>query len=324
VTKYLRASCLLAATCLAPAHALFASPATVYTGAEVVAYEPGAGVWSSLTAPEAAVGLPSASSGTGPSDGNFSPFNPHYRPGEIVQVGAGGNLTVRLERFVRVTPQQRHLGVWENIFLVAASGGVVGSPPSVFGADSAIVEVSANGTDFVSLGPVNFSVFGNHWADSPGPYSKTPGTLRADFGRPFTGDLASLGGATYAEVLGFLDGTAGGTWIDLSPSGLDRVGWVRFSGVAAGMTLEIDAVTINTALAGEPTLVPRLLVLDPARPGHLVLDRSLPHARYQLEVSDNLALGWRKHGEAKFGTGAELDFTDHETPPRRFYRVVLP
>jgi hypothetical protein len=303
--------------------ALIASSTAVYTGAEIVAYEPGAGAWSSLTAPAAALGLPSAFTGTGTSDGNFSPFNPHYRPGEIVQVGAGGCLTLRLERFVRVTPDQRHLGVWGNVFLVATSGGLVGSPPAVFGVDSAIVEVSANGTDFISLGLVTFNVFGNYWADSLGPYSKNPGTVRADFGRPFVGDLASLGGANFAQVLDWLNGTAGGTWIDLSPSGLDRVGWVRFSGVAEGMTLEIDAVTINTALADMPTLVPRL-VLDPARPGHIVLPHSLPHAEYQLEISDDLNSGWQKHGKAEFGTGGELAFTDHETPPQRFYRVVLP
>jgi len=321
---YLRCTLLVAAALGSAAEQLHAA-SPVYTAAEVVEYHAGAGVLADLTDPGAALTLPSMSTGPDWWDGNFSPFNPHYRAGEIVQVGHGGQLTLRLERFVRVVPGQRHLGVWENIMLVAASGGLVGQPPGLFGADSAVVEVSANGTDFVSIGVVTFDMFGNYWADSAGPYSQSGGTMPADFGRPFTGDPAALGGATYARVLEFLEGTAGGTWIDLSPSGLERVGWVRFSGVGEGLTLEIDAVTINTALAGEPTVVPRL-IMDRNDTGRLVLAGSLPHARYQLQVSDHLAAGWHDYGDAVPGSGGELVFMDTTTPRpvNRFYRVVLP
>lgn len=316
---------LLVAVAFANVEAQLEAASPVYTAAEVVEYDSGSGVLADLTDPLAALTLPSASTGADWWDGNFSPFNPHYRAGEIVQVGHGGQLTLRLERFVRVVPGHRHLGVWENVMLVAASGGLVVQPPGLFGADSAVVEVSANGTDFVSIGVVTFDMFGNYWTDSAGPYSQSGGVLPADFGRPFTGDPAGLGGATYARVLEFLEGTAGGTWIDLSPSGLERVGWVRFSGVGVGLTLEIDAVTINTALAGKPTVVPGL-IMDRGQPGRLVLDRSLPHAQYQFQVSDNLAAGWRDYGGAVPGSGAELVFMDTTTPrpTNRFYRVVLP
>lgn len=304
---------------------LFAAEAAVYTAAEVVDYQPGSGVSPSLTVPAAVLSLPSASTGADAADGNFSPFNPHYRPGEIVQIGHGGHLTVRLERFVRVEPGLFHLGVWENVFLVATSEGLVSEPPGLFGLDSAVVEVSANGVDFVNVGTVTFTGFGNFWVDSASAYSKTGGTLRADFGRPFIGDHAMLGGASYAQVLEFLDGTGGGTWVDLSSSGLDAVGWVRFSGVAEGLTLEIDAVTINTALAGGPTAIPRLAA-DRVERGRLVLAHSLPHARYQLQVSDDLKSGWSNYGSALGGTGGELVFNDSldSRPPARFYRVVLP
>ena len=316
---------LLVATGFVGVVAQLEAASPVYTAAEVVEYHAGAGVVADLTDPHAALTLPSASTGTDWWDGNLSPFNPHYRAGEIVQVGHGGQLTLRLERFVRVAPGQRHLGVWENVMLVAASGGLVSHPVGLFGADSAVVEVSANGTDFVSVGMVRFDMFGNYWADSAGPYSQSSGTVPADFGRPFTADPTVLGGTTYARVLEFLEGTAGGTWIDLSPSGLEQVGWVRFSGVGEGLTLEIDAVTINTSLAGEPTVVPSL-IMDHSSTGRLVLTRSLPHARYQFQVSDNLAAGWQNYGEAVPGTGGELVFTDATTPrpTTRFYRVVLP
>jgi hypothetical protein len=242
-----------------------------------------------------------------------------------VQVGQGGHLTLRLERFVRIEPGHRHLGVWENVFLVAGTGGLVGYPPGFFGGDAANVEVSADGTNYVSLGPVVFSGIGNYWADSAGPYSKTSGTVRADFGRPFKQDLSQLAGADYGQVLAVLDGTAGGTWIDLSPSGLSQVGWVRFSGVGPDQTLEIDAIAINTELAGAPTKVPRLLMAE-NNLGSVTLPQSLPHASYQLQFSDDLAKGWRYLGEPLPGNGAELVFNDPTNPPptNRFYRVVLP
>ena len=303
-----------------------ASAGSVYTGAEVAAYESGFGVSTALTNPSSALSLPSASTGSGSTDGNFSPFNPHYRPGEIVQVGQGGYLTLRLERFVRVEPDQWHLGVWENVFLVAGIGGVVGHPPGFFGGDTANVEVSADGINFVNLGPVAFSGFGNYWADSSGPYSKTSGNVRADFGRPFNRDLSLLAGANYEQVLAFLEGTAGGTWIDLSPSGLSQVGWVRFSGVAAGQTLEIDAIAINTSLAGAPTALPRLTIGEaPFR--SVALSHSLPHAQYQLQFSDDLTTGWHDLGSAVPGNGGELilhDLTTTALSSNRFYRVVLP
>ena len=303
-----------------------ASAGSVYTGAEVAAYESGFGVSTALTNPSSALSLPSASTGSGSTDGNFSPFNPHYRPGEIVQVGQGGYLTLRLERFVRVEPDQWHLGVWENVFLVARIGGVVGHPPGFFGGDTANVEVSADGINFVNLGPVAFSGFGNYWADSSGPYSKTSGNVRADFGRPFNRDLSLLAGANYEQVLAFLEGTAGGTWIDLSPSGLSQVGWVRFSGVAAGQTLEIDAIAINTSLAGAPTALPRLTIGE-APFQILALSHSLPHAQYQLQFSDDLTTGWHDLGSAVPGNGGELvlhDLTTNALSSKRCYRVVLP
>jgi len=191
--------------------------------------------------------------GANPWDGNFSPFNPHYTGDHIVQVGTGGHLTVRLERFVLVQPGHLHLGVWENVFLTDAGGGRARNPAVVAGADSAVVEASDDGVNFVSLGTVHFTWFGNYWADSNGPYSKVSGNVRADFGKPFSATLADFDGLSYTAILEKLDGTAGGTWIDLTPSGLAQVGWIRFSGVTTG-TLEIDAVAINTSLAGPPTI----------------------------------------------------------------------
>lgn len=297
-----------------------------YTAAEVASYAPGLGVFPSLASPVAALGLPSAVTGTNSWDGNFSPFNSHYGNSEIVQVGQGGHITLRLERFVHPSPGVPSIGVWENVFLVAGADGRVGSPPGLFGADSALVEASADGINFLPVGFFEFGWFGNYWADSLGPYSTTPGSIRADFGRPHGKSFLNFSGADYAGILSMLGGSAGGTWLDLSTTGLQRVGWVRFSGVPVGTTLELDAVAVNTALTGAPTSIPALRLEVAVEANRVTLPGSLTHAVYQLQFSDDLAQTWQSLGEPIPGTGGDLLFTDSSSPrpAKRFYRVLLP
>jgi len=264
--------------------------------------------------------------GTNSWDGNFSPFNSHYGNREIVQVGQGGHITLRLERFVHPLQGVPSIGVWENVFLVTGVDGRVGTPPGLFGADSAFVEASADGINFVSAGFIEFGWFGNYWADSLGPFAQISGSVRADFGRPHGRSPADFSGADYASVLSLLGGTAGGTWIDLSVTGLERVGWIRFSGVQSGATLEIDAVSINRALAGAPTSIPVLRLEAAAEANRITFPGSLSHAVYQLQFSDDLAQNWQNLGEPIQGTGNDLLFTDSSSPrpAKRFYRVLLP
>jgi len=231
--------------------------AAVYTAVEVVDYTAGTGVSASLENPSAALGLPNPTvpGAFGHPASNYNPFTPHWDGNNIVQIGFGGQITLRLERFVAVTPSLLELGVWENVFLAQGTGpaGTAGNPAAVAGADSSEVFVSDDGVSFISVGMITFNWFGNYWADSPGPAS-TGGTSIADFGAPFTGQLSGFNGLGYADVLAQLGGTAGGTWIDLDASGLARVGWVRFSGVASGYTLELDGLAINTSLAETSTI----------------------------------------------------------------------
>lgn len=231
--------------------------AAVYTAAEVLNYTAGTGVSASLQNPSAALGLPNPTvpGAFGYPSQNYNPFAAHWDGNNIVQVGFGGQITLRLERFIVVTPGMLELGVWENVFLVQGSGpaGTAGNPAAVSGSDSAGVEVSADGVNFVSVGTKTFNWFGNYWSDSPGT-SSTGGSQIADFGKPFTGVLSNFNGLGYADVLNRLDGSAGGTWIDLDASGLSQVGWIRFSGVVPGTTLELDALAINSSLSGALTI----------------------------------------------------------------------
>jgi len=227
-----------------------------YTAVEVVSYTPGTGTSASLRNSSAALSLPgSIVPGwlAAYPDEPLSPLTPHYSGDHLVQVGSGGEITLRLERYVTVSPSARELGVWENVFLTAGPGGGAGDPATVGGADSATVEVSANGIDFFSAGTFTFNWFGNYWADIESKGDLT-GSVIADFGRPFTGSLSGFDGLSFTQTIAQLDGTAGGTWLDLDASGLSEVGWVRFTGVAPGSTLELDGVSINSDLAGAETV----------------------------------------------------------------------
>lgn len=224
--------------------------------AAVVSYTAGTGV-GAYTDPTRALGKPSDDTGFG----LLSPFNPHFAASQLARIGEGGQLTLQLANYVLVdnTAGVREIGIWENVGIAdsAYPAGTAGATATVFGADSAIVEVSADNVTWFALNsgaPILFTLPGNYYANSTDPYGSTPpaSPVLADFGKPFTGTLADFNGETYAQVLTTLDGSAGGTWLDIDSSfGLTQVGYVRFSGLGSGQTLEVDAVGINGALIGD-------------------------------------------------------------------------
>jgi hypothetical protein len=230
--------------------------AAEYFADQVISYTPGDGV-GSYTDPTAALGKPGDQIGTG----TFNPFVANFAATQLARVGFGGELTLRLSHHVSVnlTPGVREIGVWENVALIAASGGV-GNPAAAFGQDSAVVSVSADGTNWFSLNagqPILFTLPGNYYANATAANDAPPASpVLADFGQPFAGSLADFNGESFAEVLATLGGSAGGTWLDLDETGLNEVGYIRFSGVASGQTLELNAVSINRSLAGAPVPEP--------------------------------------------------------------------
>ncbi len=252
--------------------AAFSSAATLANAAffadAVVEYTPGTGV-GSYTNSSTALGEPSPIVGAADGFPNvFSPFSPHYETTDLVAIGTGGHLTLRLSHFVTIdrNPGVRELGIWENVGLIDSVGnGTATNPATTFGADSAVVEVSPDNVTWFALNngsPILFNLPGNYYKNA-GPYdASAPASPQfADFGKPFTGTLSSFDGENYSQVLATLNGSAGGTWLDLDSSPFSQVGYVRFSGVAANQTLEVDAVSINTSLAGAAVPEPASLGL---------------------------------------------------------------
>ncbi len=233
--------------------------AAEYFADQVVSYVPGTGV-GAYTDPTAALGKPGGNIGTG----TFNAFSPNFATTELARIGFGGELTLRLSNYVTVnyTPGVREIGIWENVGLVAATGGAT-NPATVFGADSAVVSVSADGVNWFSLNsgqPILFTLPGNYYANATATNDPPPANpVLADFGQPFTGSLSDFDGKSFSDILTALNGSAGGTWLDLDETGLSQVGYIRFDGVASGQTLEINGVGINGTLAGaavpEPSAV---------------------------------------------------------------------
>lgn len=226
---------------------------------QVVDYAPGSPTdVGAYTNPNAALGAPDAVN----SAGVFSPFNPNFSTSSLARIGQGGHLTLQLANFVTIdrTAGVPEIGVWENVGLVSTTfpDAHTQSTATVFGADSAIVEVSADDVNWYALNngnPILFTLPGNYYTNAGAFDSTAPANPQfADFGKPFTGSLSDFDNKDYSQILATLNGSAGGTWLDLDSVPLSQVGFIRFSGETAGNTLEIDAVSINSTLVA--TAVP--------------------------------------------------------------------
>jgi hypothetical protein len=239
-----------------------------------MSYTPGTGA-GAFTNPASALG---AAAGEHPPAGAFpggvfTPFNPPFGANEVVSIGIGGSLTLRLENYVLIdrTPNTFELGIWENVGLIDMDypNGFTGTAAVEFGSDYGKVEVSPDNLHWYALNGGNrilFNIPGNYYANAANSDAVPASPVVADFGKPFTGSLSSFDNQNLGQILTMLDGSAGGTWLNLDsvPEDVTQIGFVRFSDPLAGPgafnpddhTLDIDAVAINSNYVGAPTPEP--------------------------------------------------------------------
>lgn len=249
---------------LAAAVAVAHTSTAAFFADQVISYTPGTGV-GSYTDPSTALGAPDPIVSPGTTYSHvLDPFNAHWEPSQITRIGAGGQLTLRLSNFVTIDRTQGvfEIGVWEYIFLndVSWPNGQAGETAVATGASSAIVDVSEDGVNWFSLNnnqPILFTLPGNYFTNAGATDSEAPASPQfADFGKPFTGSVSDFNGKNYSQIIATLDGSAGGTWLNLDDAPFAQVGYIRFRDVpqlpevSGTETLEIDAVAINTSLAG--------------------------------------------------------------------------
>jgi hypothetical protein len=223
----------------------------------VVSYNPGDATTTdpTLTDSSAALGAPTGIVGVGSGyPGVLSPFNPGFQSSEIVVIGEGGEITLQFPEPV-IVGTGKSIGVFSNAGLVDTDypDGTVGSPATTFGGGSAKVRVSEDGTHWVLLGAREFTNPSNYYVNA-GPYDVTAPSspVDANFGQPFLGLPTSFSGDDYASVISTLDGSGGGRWLDLSPTGLSEINYIRFTvpgdgtdfAGTVGTRMVIDAVAV--------------------------------------------------------------------------------
>lgn len=278
-----------------------AQRAAAQYAAEVVSYNAGTNPAAGFVSPAAAIGSPERFTGEGVFPGVVSPFNPPFLASEIVSIGEAGQLTLRLSHYAIPQASGPEIGVFSNVGLVDINfpHGEAGSPAGGFGPpDSAFVDVSENGGSWVSLGNIAFDLPTSGYTDLTDPYATSRGSVHSDFQQPFTGGLASFNGLKYfdaggPDMLELLAGSGGGKWLDISASGLAKVGYVRFSvpdDTLANMKLnfELDAVAISHAALGGAT-VPEPGTLLLAAIASLVFCRPIFRRRFRESLAEETA-----------------------------------
>ena len=201
-----------------------------------------------------AIGLPATTDGFGT---DVTPFTPAFATTDLTEINSGGHITLHFANPIITTPGPQ-VGIYGNIGIVAAfdpNTGAITASSSTFAANPslAIVSVSATGLpgSFVTLFSGTAIPIDNPtsaFSDSQIAYDPTfqyvsadSGTTPNNFFQPFTGSLSDFTGETYAQMNATLDGAAGGTWLDISSSGLPQVNYIRFD-VPTGDTIVLDAV----------------------------------------------------------------------------------
>jgi PEP-CTERM motif-containing protein len=212
---------------------------------EVVSYTAGSNVTAGYTDPNAALGSPARSTGTGPFDGSLTPFNAPYRSSDIVSIGAGGELTVRFDH--PVTDDAAHpygidLIVFGNAFLgidfnTGLADGTVFDEP-------AHIAVSQDGVTWFDSAVTADGLFPTlAYQDVTDPFGGD-GSVPTSYTRPVNPalGLSDFAGKTTAQIAALYAGAGGGAGIDLSALGLPWIQYVRvFQSASDAYASDVDA-----------------------------------------------------------------------------------
>jgi hypothetical protein len=143
--------------------------------------------------------------------------------------------------------------------LQSSTGGTTSAPGLFYPSIRAAVDVSADGVEWVPLGggaTFAFDVPANAYAD-------LARAVASDYSRPFTGGLSALKDQpTLAATLAAYQGTGGGTWLDISDTGLSQVGFVRFSVPQTNtFSFQLDALSVSADAVGATLPEPAVAAL---------------------------------------------------------------
>lgn len=216
--------------------------------AEVVEYTPGADVPAGFDDPTGALGEPTRYTGVGSFPGAVTPFNPPFLAAEVVTIGAGGSLTLRLGTpafDAAFNPYGIDLILFHNGGYIDAAfpAGVVGG--TFF--DGGSIEVSQDGVEFFAVTPAaedHYPTLG--YLDLPTPFTEERGDVLSDFRLPVNPafDPDSTG---WDDLVTAYNGSGGGVGIDIGSVGLFEVNFVRIT-ASDGQSPDIDALAVVRSL----------------------------------------------------------------------------
>jgi hypothetical protein len=223
---------------------------------EVIDYVPGQGNSGAYANPASALGPPTRLSDSTFDPGVVSPFQPAWQPEHLVTIGAGGRLVLAFEEPVVDDPANPFgidLLVFGNAFFTTSNLEVPCT--QALYEEGGMIEVSLDGTTWFAIENVGadglYPTLGYLDADA---FDEGPGAVESDFTKPVDPGIADLvmAGACWDDLLAYYDGSGGGTPIDLAPTGLPAIRFIRISVEENPMFLpEIDAVADVTP-AGSP------------------------------------------------------------------------
>ena len=235
-----------------------ATSASAQYAVEVVDFEPGVGADPGYDDPTAALGEPTRMSGIpGVLDSAVTPFQPAYMPSELVTIGLGGQLTLAFAAEVRddaANPHGIDLIVFGNAFFTAMSSE---SPcTDALYDEEGLIEVSLDGKTFVPIENTSadglFPTLGYLDVEA---FATEPGEQESDFLRPVNPQHAAAmaSGLCWEDMVSAYEGSGGGTPIDLEPTGLEAIRFVRISVPENAMFLpELDAIAdVAAVLVGD-------------------------------------------------------------------------
>lgn len=200
---------------------------------EVQSFEVGANPVDGYTDdPSVVLGEPTRFTAEGtPFGGQVSGFNPPFATNEILSIGAGGSLTVGFDHSVLDNPPDIQFGIDLLIFGNALYQSNVDGTALSVAAEPARIEVSQTGApgSWIEIPDVfaddRFPT--EAYLDASGPFA-SDGTTRSRFTIPVDPDFDPIG-RTYRQIVNGYAGSGGGTGVDIGPSGLPWIRYVRLT-----------------------------------------------------------------------------------------------
>jgi len=255
---------MLGRTVLAWATALSAAPLWAATAQTVVDYDFGSDSNTDYHDVSTALGETSRITASwGDTTSLSNPYGNPWSSADWVSIGKGGHITLQLQNYALPQAAAPELNVL--VFQQLS----IGNATIPFYDRQARVSVSENGNDWFALNNNNilsFDVPATGYVFANGiPYnaqylsygdintadlgSYTP----SDYGLPMPG---TLGSGTLAEIYG---NSGGGNWLDISATGLAKVGFIRFDVDAnAPAYFALDAVYLNNNAIGSAVPEPAM------------------------------------------------------------------